>query len=429
MSPLRLPPLTAPAALVLAGAAVARWQVDEGAPATLFLALAGALVLAPLAATEPPRERIVPVASVALFAALVALPRTSPLPTATILFLLVATLGFAAAARAARPRAARAAWFGLAFAAQAAAQLDRVWLAPMAPTTLALLLVPPGVVAWVLLDWAATRPAGALAAGAASFACGPGWDGWSAGALLLAWGLGRTPIGRRPRVGCVLMVAAAAVPAARREPLWLVVALAAALALAAGGPTAPWRRRCAGGLVVAALAGLLAGALPWRREPPLARALAALAQRPFGVALDAGSAAVLLTKRQPALERTATVERAIALRVDSWLNQAVDLPCGTPVATLTGWSGGREVVRSELLVGRDTAEWAAERSDVASRLACRPPRPNLWWMPASGRYFGVTYSTRRSLPRPMRIDQVRVERRPDLPADVQLAIFALQVER
>ncbi|KAB2961780.1 MAG: hypothetical protein F9K16_11030, partial [Thermoanaerobaculia bacterium] len=100
MSPFRLTPLTAPAALVLAGAVVARWQVDEGAAATLFLALAGALVLAPLAATEPRRERIVPAASLALFAALVALPRTSPLPTAAILFLLVATLGFAAAARA-----------------------------------------------------------------------------------------------------------------------------------------------------------------------------------------------------------------------------------------------------------------------------------------------------------------------------------------
>lgn len=429
MSPFRLTPLTAPAALVLAGAVVARWQVDEGAAATLFLALAGALVLAPLAATEPRRERIVPAASLALFAALVALPRTSPLPTAAILFLLVATLGFAAAARAARAQPGRAAWFGLAFAAQAAAQLDRVWLAPTSPATLALLLVPPGIVAWVLLDWAAARPAGALAAGAASFACGPGWDGWSAGALLLAWGLGRTPIGRWPRVGLALMIAAAALPAARREPLWLAVALAAGLALAAGGAAPTWRRRAATGLVVAALAGLLAGGLPWRREPPLARALAALTQRPFGVAVDAGSAAVLLTRRQAALERTATVERAVALRVDSWLNQAVDLPCGTPVATVTGWSAGREVVRAELLVGRDTAEWAAERPDVAARLACRPPQPHLWWMPASGRYFGVTYSTHRRLPRPMRIDQVRVARRPDLPADVALAIFAIQVER
>ena len=434
----RLAPLAVPLAVAAAGASVAALHLDRSAAAsTLFFSLLAAGVLAPLAATAARTSRVVPAAGLAAAAALAFLPRGMPLAPAVVGVVLVAALGFALAERV--RGAEQGALDGrtvlaLALAAQLAARARELLLAPMSIGTILSLTAVPLAVAWALAAVARRRPAAAAALGLATVAAGPGWDAVGtlavlAGALLFEW----ASRGSRPRLGTAAVVGGAALPHALAGPGWLALAIAACAAAALAPAPAALRRAGAGALALAAAAALVAGGFPWLARPPLAAALRAAAQPPFsGVAQALGDGAIVLTAGSPRFDARlapGVARGARALRVVTYLTHSTALACGTQLARVTVGAGGRDRETAELEVGRDSAEWAAGRPDVANQLACPPPEPHFSWVPAEGRYLGSTYAARFAWSDRFDADALRIERDPRLPEAVAVAIFFVGVER
>ena len=140
----------------------------------------------------------------------------------------------------------------------------------------------------------------------------------------------------------------------------------------------------------------------------------------------------VIGKRTPRLDaklEPAVARGARAVRVLTYLTHSTGLPCDTPVARVTVGSGGRDREVGELVTGRDTAEWAARRPDVARAITCPPPAPHFSWVPADGRYLGSTYAARYAWSERFDADALRVERDPRLPAAVGVAVFFVGVER
>ena len=429
-----LVPLAAPAALAVAGAVVATYRLDRAAMASsLFFSLAAAGVLAVLAATAPRRSPVVPVAVLAVFGALVFLPADLPLPGAVVGVVVALALGFALAERTRDHRASATEVLGLVFAAQLAAGVPRLFQAPLRPATLAWLLVAPLVVGVALARGSARRPGAALALGLATFAPGPGWGVLGAAAVVVgaaAWELPAL-VGRQ-RLAAAWLVGAAALPAASRldgGPAWLTLAVATAAA-AALATELRLARAGAATLAAAAVAALVAGGMPWCAPAPLAAVVAAIAAPPFAL-IDAPvvERAVVLTAAHPSYEREIRFHSTRGVRLLSYLTEAIDLPCATPVARVELLAGSSPVASHRLEIGRDTADWAARRPDVAPRLRCPAPAPFWTWIPAAGRYFGATYRARGAWSPSPAADRLRIVRDPGLPERVGVAIFFVGVDR
>jgi hypothetical protein len=434
MSTPRLAPLAAPTALALAGAAVGQFALDRASAAPiLFWSLLGAGVLAALAASAPPSSRSVPAAALAVLAALALLPASTPLPSMAVSMTLALALGFALAERVSTSApAGPLAILGLAFAAQLAALAERLLLSPLAPGTLAALVLAPLAVA-LALAWAAQcRPVAALALGLATFAAGPGW-GWPgvasvvAGAAALAAAHARG----RHRLGAAAVVAACAAPHLPASAPWLVLALAATVASALA-PSPALARAGAAALATAALATLVAGALPWRAAPALDAVLAGALARPFSAATRVlPDRALVLSAAAPRaeLELEPSPRPARGVVVRTYLINAIALPCGTEVARVSLVAQGRVTGALALEIGRDTGDWAVRRPDVAAVLACPAPRADWSWIPASGRFLGSTFRARAGWPAGVAAERVRLERASALPPEVSIAVFGLEVER
>ncbi|MCB9378294.1 MAG: hypothetical protein H6511_05955 [Holophagales bacterium] len=419
-------------ALAAAGFATARFQIEPGArAATAALTLIAAATLAPLALLRPART-VMPIAALLAGVALVALPHWGVLRLAVVLPLLLAATA-AVAGRALDPEAGAptpTAAIAVALAAQLATRGDRLWLEPTAPGAwLEVLFLPPLV--GLALASAGTR-GGAAAARATAlalllFAGAGAWQPVAAVALALfalverfprLGGRARTAIAASPRAAPPLLLAG--------EPAWLALARAAS-----PPPSSRWspRRsarapgRCA--LVVALAAGC-ASALPWRRPAPLASALGALVSvRPAAVARPIETRPVVLTAAAPRFEATLPEGEVGGWVVDSYLVRSTGLGCGRTLATVRFDA----TAAGELEIGRDSAEWAAERRDVAPTLAC--PAPPAWssWFPGEGRFLGHHFRGRGRLAAPIAARRVVVERDPTLPPETAVAIFHLAVER
>lgn len=250
-------------------------------------------------------------------------------------------------------------------------------------------------------------------------------------------------------------------------------ALAAPLALAAlglpreGTPSVVQRTWTA-----AVLAGTaLLAAYPWHREEPLASALslsglapdlrsvlvlAAVAAGLIGLASSlprrAGAltaAAILsallvhlpsparllqpaetsftLDAAQPVAEAKLESQPVESLVLESSLSNGAQLANGTPVATLTLRHPGGGTVRRDIRAGEDTGEWAARRQDVAGSARLRSPEGWVSWV--AGDFFGRRYRSRWDLDEPGRFALLRLERRPDLPPDVQVTVHQTELRR
>lgn len=114
--------------------------------------------------------------------------------------------------------------------------------------------------------------------------------------------------------------------------------------------------------------------------------------------------------------------------IDSYLIRSVELACGTPIASVRVEADGA-AFEAPLAVGRDSAEWAADRADVAALLACPPPAPWTSWLPAAGRFLGHHYRARVRLELPVAARRLVIERSPALPEATALALFHVAVER
>jgi len=266
---------------------------------------------------------------------------------------------------------------------------------------------------------------------------------------LAAFALPASPASWRPAVtvqaawSCALLALAAllgAYPWVRTNPLpaafrllrlpvtwWSALAVMAAAALlvaAAGlarrrggespsGEPPRWRPALAGATAALVFALLIAG-LPAAGSPLLAdEALVLDRQHPEW------------TSRLPSSAQAAG-RRAAAVVLDSALANAAGLARGTPVATVRlRTPRGADRVWT-LRLGEETGEWAAGRPDLASTRAASP-EPWISWIAADGVFFGRRYRSVHRLETPVRASGVEVTLRPDLPPEVALTLFHLEL--
>lgn len=258
--------------------------------------------------------------------------------------------------------------------------------------------------------------------------------GWALAALGAVGGAEAVDAAQRSWGGALALttVLLAAYPWAREDPLaasfelfglgsrWVALAVAAGLVAALGwGLEAARRRRpspavvpsaVAAPLVVMALAAALARALP-------VTALVPIAFDP--VILKDGRA--LWHQGFPARQVSGGI-------VDCQLIHGAELAVGTPIASVRLRDAGGELLGTwELLAGLDTAEWAAARPDVAGRPGFRAPDPWLAQIAPGGAFFAERFRSRFHLQEPAAATQVAVRLDPELPADVELVVFRLEL--
>ena len=431
----RLGALLPALALGIAALVTAHFQIDRGAAATTaFFGWLAFGILAPLALL-PRTPRALPAATaLAVGLALLALPNLGVLrPALTLALLGGAIVAHAAAAGRRGAPLGLAGWIPLALAAQLLAAADRLFLAPTAPTTAgARLALPLGAaLALAALERAAGDAPPVAAAALAAFLAGPGWT-LAALLALVGAALAARALALRPAARAVAVALAAAAPLAfSAEAPWLALAVLGTAVLAlAGPPVSPAVARAAtGALLALTLGATLAASLPWRRPAP-ATALLAASVAPAGRAVERviETQPVVLSAAAPRFEAALDGAAIGALVLDSYLTRSVDLPCGTPLARVrVELDGG--TFEAPLEVGRDSAEWAAERPDVAAALACPAPAPWTSWLPGDGRFLGHHYRARLRLDRPLAARRLVIERAATLPAATQVVLFHLAAER
>lgn len=118
--------------------------------------------------------------------------------------------------------------------------------------------------------------------------------------------------------------------------------------------------------------------------------------------------------------------QAGTLVIDSALANSAALPAGTPVATVRLRDGSGGSSAWVLRTGIDTGEWAVDRPDL--RPANLPvPEPWLSWVAGEGGFFGRRYRAVHrvaAVGHPVGID---LELRADLPPDVSLTVYHLEL--
>jgi len=398
------PRATLPVAMLLAATLTVSLAGDRSASSeTLFLALWATAVFAPLALLEAASRPVYAALALAATALICALPRPGGLrPVAVAGVLALAVVILAALTFARRPAPGRCASAALALAAAITLHGHRLFLDGLSVATVALLVLLPGAAAALAARLAAAgRPGAALAA---------------ALALLT-------------------------VPQLASEPWWvgLFFAVAAVSASFGSGAGATLARRS---LLLFGGVTLLAGGFPWLRAAPVATLLEAAAEVGRPVAeMPLRERTVVLTPASPrfAADLSGTPIRSVV--IDSYLTHAVDLACGYELAsietveTMATAQNLQEPIptqgpwRATLVIGRDSAEWAAGRRDVAARLACPAPAPWYSWIPTAGRFIGQTTRTRFALGASRTARSLVIERNPALPAETTLALFFVATER
>lgn len=382
-------PAALPAAMLLAATLTLTLSSDRAAASeTLFLGFWAAAVFTPLAFLETARRPVHATLGLAVAVLVATLPRAGGLRTVAISALLaLSVLILASLALALRRAPDLRTGAALALSAAIVLHGHRLFLHGFALSTLVVLAILPGVAAV-----AATR----LAAGG------------------------------KPGLGLAVALALLAAPQLTSEPWWILLAFATA-AVSAGFGGGAGARLAHRSLFVFAAATLLAGSFPWLRAAPVATLLGAAGTLGRPVAetpLD--ERVVVLTEASPRFTFELSGVPVRSLVIDSYLTHGVDLACGQEFARL---KLGEVNDAIPLVAGRDSAEWAAGRPDVAARLACPAPEPWISWIPGAGRFLGQTTRARFALREPSAARNLVIERSPALPADTSLAIFFLATER
>jgi hypothetical protein len=174
-----------------------------------------------------------------------------------------------------------------------------------------------------------------------------------------------------------------------------------------------------------------------RWQLPVYVALAALF---LGIALHlpppstpilATGGALRLSAGSPVWEAEVPGQRLSGVSIDSALENGAAVAAGTRIATVhlvDDRGDPRRDVHFGLDAGRDTAEWAARRPDVAGVLAARGESPPPAWLSwVAGDFFGQRY--RRVVLVPIRRSRVRIELAPGLPPDLALALYRVEILR
>ena len=391
-------PAAIPAAMLLASTLTVYLASDRSAASeTLFLALWATAVFAPLALLDVARGPVYAGLALAVTTLVSVLPRGGGLrPVAVAGGLALSVLIVAALTFARRPAPGVRASAALAFATAIALHGHRLFLHGVDGATVVLLGLLPGVAA-------------ALAA------------------RLMAAG--------RPGAGLAAALVLLTAPQLASEPWWVGLAFATAAVSASfgSGVGARLARRT---LLLFGGATLLAGGFPWLRPAPVATLLKSsvigvsrtVAETPLGERV------MVLTQASPRFTADLSGARIRSLVIDSYLTHGVDLECGQELAVVEIAESAEDLVtaksplRSTLVVGRDSAEWAAGRPDVAARLGCPAPAPWISWLPAAGRFLGQTSRTRFAFDA-RAAQHLVIERSAGLPAETTLALFFVATER
>jgi hypothetical protein len=135
---------------------------------------------------------------------------------------------------------------------------------------------------------------------------------------------------------------------------------------------------------------------------------------------------VLIDAGRPLWEVDLPRERVESVVVESSLGNGAGLAPGTPVALLRLRDAAGRTLDRTLRAGEDTGEWAAQRPDVA-RAGAPAPRPWVCWV--AGDFLAQRYRSRWEVPRTERFTRLQIERAPNLPAGLVLAIHQLEVRR
>lgn len=116
--------------------------------------------------------------------------------------------------------------------------------------------------------------------------------------------------------------------------------------------------------------------------------------------------------------------------LDSHLVHGAGLELGTWVATVRLRGTDQELLGSwQILAGFDTAEWAAARQDVAGRPGFRAPEPWLSQVTAGRTFFSQRFRARFYGEEGLDAETVIVRRNPNLPPDVVLTLYRLELRR
>lgn len=394
-------PALLPAAMLLASTLGLLLAGDRSAAAeTLFLAFWTTAVFTPLAFLDTARGPLHAALVLAATVLVVTLPRAGGLRPAIVAALLaLSVLVLASRALARRPAPDLRTAAALALAAAFVLHGHRVFLDGRSAATWVLLALLPGAAAVLAARFAASG---------------------------------------RPGAGLAAAVALLAAPQLVSEAWWTLLVFATAAAVATLGSGAAARLACHGlGLLTAAM--LLAGGFPWLRTAPVAAFARAVTMLDRPVAeTPISDRAVVLTQASPRFEADLTGARVRGLVIDSYLTNGVDLACGQALATvelLPAQDPTEPRLTAEgpwdatLIAGRDSAEWAAARPDVAARLACPAPVPWISWIPGAGRFLGQTTRARFTIPAGYTARRLRIERSSGLPAGTSLALFFVATER
>lgn len=243
----------------------------------------------------------------------------------------------------------------------------------------------------------------------------------------------RYPVSLRLQAGWSAALAAmtallAAYPWLRQDPLvetlallgggaqWVTTAVVALVAIAATAadrlPHAEVFSRRTAAWILAALLGA-----------------AALASHPATAWLGiAGEPVVLGADSAAWRRRLESSSRVGSVALDSTLSHAASLPPGTVVASLHLETSGGETVLP-VRTGIESGEWAARRADVAALPTVAAPAPFLGWVAAGGEFFGQRYRGRWELPARQTIEGLQIRLAPDLPPELTVTLFHLELRR
>ena len=116
--------------------------------------------------------------------------------------------------------------------------------------------------------------------------------------------------------------------------------------------------------------------------------------------------------------------------MDTNVIQSLGLPAGTILGNVQLLDGNQQSLAIwRLEIGRDTAEWAALRPDIAASPGFLAPHP--WSVAAEprARHFAARFRNDWRLEAPVTAAWITVRRSPSLPDDLQLAMYRLKVRQ
>ncbi len=119
-----------------------------------------------------------------------------------------------------------------------------------------------------------------------------------------------------------------------------------------------------------------------------------------------------------------------AVALDSNLIFSTGLAPGTPVATVKlFYAAGAPAQTWTLRAGTDTAEWAAARPDVAGLPGFAAPAHWISRLAPDGTFFSRSFRTVWRVETPHRPGYLRIERHPNLPPDVRVVIYRVELRQ